>query len=88
MSTAMVLASCTRRIVQVLVAVAEVAGRVPHLQVEVGHARTVEHVAAFAALEDLRRVDVMDGVAEGAVAGFVGQQLRIGGSGVGVGGDR
>src|SRR3989475_354340 len=67
-----------------LVAVAEVAGRVPHLQVEVGHARTVEHIAAFATLEDLRRVDVVDGVAEGAVAGFVGQQLRIGGSGVGV----
>ena len=48
--------------------VAEIDRRVPHLQVEKRRAGGVVQIAAFAALEDLRRLGVVDGVAERAVA--------------------
>jgi len=66
-----------QRIVQALIAVTEIDRGVPHLQVEERHVRRVVHPAAFTAAEDLRRVHVVHGVAEGAVLGFVAQQLRV-----------
>ncbi|MPM08574.1 hypothetical protein SDC9_54887 [bioreactor metagenome] len=60
---------------QPLVLVAEVDGRVPHLQIQIRRASVVIHVAAFAAGENLGGIDVMDGVAKRAVLGFVGQEL-------------
>ena len=44
------------RVVQARVAVAEIDGRVPHLQVEVRRALRVVEERALAALEDLRRI--------------------------------
>ncbi len=65
-----------QRVVEALVAVAEVDRRVPHLQIEERHAGGVVHPAAFAMAEDLRRIDVVNGVAKGAVLRLIGQQLR------------
>ena len=56
------------RLVEARIGIAEVDRRIPHLQVEVRHAGGVEEVAALAAREDLRRLDVVDGVAERAIA--------------------
>ncbi len=66
-----------QHVVQTLVGVAEVDRRIPHLQVKERRARGIEHVAAFAAAEDLRRVNIMHGIAERAVLGLVGQQLGV-----------
>ncbi len=60
---------------QALVLVAEVHGRIPHLQIQVRRAFLVIHVAALAAAEDLGGIDVVNGVAKRAVLGFISQQL-------------
>src|SRR6185369_474554 len=65
------------RVGQALVGVAEVDGRVPHLEVEVRDAAAVEQVAARAAFEDLRRLDVVHRVAERAEARFVGEERAL-----------
>ena len=70
-----------QRVVQARVGVAEVDRRVPHLQVEVGLVFGVPHVGAFAAAENTRRLDVVNGVAVGAVLGFfIQKDLVFGGS--------
>ncbi|MEJ0100773.1 MAG: hypothetical protein WDO12_14130 [Pseudomonadota bacterium] len=65
---------CLQRAAEPRIRIAEVDGRIPHLQVEEGSAGAIEQVAAFTTREDLRRVAVVDGVAMRAIARFVGQQ--------------
>ena len=62
-------------VVEALVAVAEIDGRIPHLQVEVRAPLRVEEERALAALEDLGRIGVVHGVAVRAVPGLELQQL-------------
>ncbi|RMO59452.1 hypothetical protein ALQ29_05598 [Pseudomonas marginalis pv. marginalis] len=70
-----------QRVVQARVGVAEVDRRVPHLQVEVGLVFGVPHIGAFATAENTWRLDVVDGVAIGAVFGFfIQKDLVFGGS--------
>ena len=59
------------------VAVAEVDGRIPHLQVEVGASLHVVEERALAAVEDLGRIGVVHGVAVRAVDLLERQQLRF-----------
>ncbi|MNV40031.1 hypothetical protein D3C71_1316310 [compost metagenome] len=56
-----------------LVLVAKVHCRVPHLQVQVGRAFGVVHVAAIAACEDLRRIYVVNRIAKGTIFRLVSQ---------------
>jgi len=58
---------------EALVLVAEVDRGIPHLQVEVGHPFGVVHVASIASCKYLWRIDVVHGVAEGAVACLIDQ---------------
>jgi hypothetical protein len=62
---------------QAWVGVAEVDRRVPHLQVEVGAPTCVVQERAFAGLEDLRRLAVVDGIAVRAVQGLEGEQFVL-----------
>ena len=57
-----------RRVVETRVAVAEIDGRIPHLQVEVLAPLRVVEERALAAVEDLGRIGVVHGVAVRAVA--------------------
>ncbi len=66
-----------QHIVQALVGVAEVDRRVPHLQVEERRAGGVVQIAALAALEDLRRIGVVDRIAERAVARFQLEEIAL-----------
>ena len=66
-----------QRVVQAWVGIAEVDGRVPHLQVEVGLVFGVPHIRAFAAAENTRRLDVVNGVAVGAILGFFIQKHLV-----------
>ena len=65
-----VLELATRGGVEPGVAVAEVDRRIPHLQVEILLALGVVQIGAFAALENGRHIEIVDGVAEGAILGF------------------
>lgn len=65
-------------VVEALVAIAEVDGGVPHLQVEEFVTGAVVHERAFAAGEDLGRVHVVHGVAVRAVLRLERQDLLVG----------
>jgi ABC-type branched-subunit amino acid transport system ATPase component len=65
------------RVVQALIAVAEVDGRVPHLQVKIFATGAVVHERAFAAIEDLRRIGVVHRIAMRTVHVLKGQKLRL-----------
>jgi hypothetical protein len=57
--------------------VAEIDRRIPHLQIEKRRAGGIVKIAAFAAVEDLRRFLVVDRVAERAVRRLVGKKLAF-----------
>ena len=56
-----------QRVIQPPVLVAEIDGRIPHLQIEIRRVVVVKEITAVAAAEDLWRIGVMNGVAVRAV---------------------
>jgi hypothetical protein len=66
-----------QRRIETGVGVAEIDGRVLHLQVEEAVALGVEHERAFAAREDLRELRVMDGIAMRAVLRLKREQAGL-----------
>ena len=66
------------RIVQTLVFVAEIDGRIPHLQIQKGLSLSVVHIGAFAGLENFWFVDIVDRIAMRAIDIFQSQKLGIG----------
>jgi hypothetical protein len=66
-----------QRSVQARIGIAEIDGRIPHLQVEEAVALIVEHEGAFAAGKDLRELRVVDRVAMRAVFLLKGTKLGL-----------
>src|SRR5436190_3772439 len=62
-------------LVQTGIAIAEIDSRIPHLQIEVRAALRIVEKGALAALEDLRRIGVVHGVAVRAIPGLEVQKL-------------
>src|SRR6267378_8340291 len=57
-------------VVEALVAIAETCCGVPHLQIEVRCTLSIIKVVPLSALEDLRRIQIVNGVAPRAVLAF------------------
>jgi hypothetical protein len=70
-----------QRIVEARIGIAEIDGRIPHLQVEERRIRPIIDERAFAALEDLGDFRVMDGIAIGAIPGFQFEEVFLVGNG-------
>src|SRR3984893_10616063 len=66
-----------QRVVETLVGVAEIDGRVPHLKVEVLLALAVVDERAFATLEDFRYLGIVNRVAERAIFRFEREQFLL-----------
>src|SRR5437762_420653 len=71
-----------QRLDEPLIFVAEARGGIPHLEIEIRRALLVKQIRALATREDLGRIEVVDGIAEGADLPLERQNFRELGGGV------